>query len=45
MHIAIVDHRKVYEGKQEESFKKDNFALDEALEDWIIEIHVKNCTI
>ena len=31
--------------KQEESYKKDNFALDEALYDWMIKIHVKNCTI
>ena len=27
--------------EQEESYNKDNFALDEPLEDWI----VKNCTI
>ena len=28
--------------KQEESYKKDNFALDQALEARIIKIHVKN---
>ena len=31
--------------KQEESYKKDNFALEEALIDWMNKIHVKNCTI
>ena len=36
---------EAFNNVQTKSLIKDNFALDEALEDQIIKIHVKNCTI